>query len=186
MSLGRFHSLEERIWPNLPAGQRPPTGTDRGPAVPLLGIVVAAQRKTCLSFSYTPTLRVRHTGSGFLQLSGELSSLPDPTPIQLQILVIHLNPVAIRVVEVHAHREGVPPDPLDIYPFLLEMAVHLLQVVEGFHLPGKVVGANPGLIWSRGLGAHRPNGQFVGVLSHAQEGNVPPPMVDFQAQHLSV
>src|SRR5712691_7420555 len=130
MSLGWFHSPEEKLWPRLPAGQRPPASTDRGPAVPLLGILVAAQRKICLSFSYTPTLRVRHTGNGFLQLSGELSSLPDPTPIQLQILVIHLNPVAVRVVEVHAHREGVLPDPLDIHPFLLEMAVHRLQVVE--------------------------------------------------------
>jgi hypothetical protein len=54
-------------------------------------------------FGHHIALRVRHTGRGFLQLSGELSALPDPTPVQFQILVIHLNAIAIRVTEVKAH-----------------------------------------------------------------------------------
>jgi hypothetical protein len=60
------------------------------------------------TFSYPLTLRARRTGHGFRELSGELSSLPDPTPVQLQVLVIHLNPVAIGVMARSHHSHAVP------------------------------------------------------------------------------
>ena len=62
----------------------------------------------CTAFSYPPTLRARRTGHGFRELSGELSSLPDSTPVQLQVLVIHLNPVAIGVMSRSHHPRAAP------------------------------------------------------------------------------
>src|SRR6185369_5178722 len=90
---------------------------------------------------------------------GRVRERPVPAPLAARQLVVDLEPVAVRIGEVHADRDGVVGD-VERNAASLQPLVHLGEILEGRHSPGDVVQADLTL-----LGRGR-------VLTHLEERDV--------------